>query len=171
MEKMKNKIKGKTLFTILLFITLSIVQGKIESSTNQKKNENQQLLRTRRQSNKRRISGNINYCGTTWNDANKNCGTACPGGVDSECPAGQSCFGGITSCNNNPVPAPVAAPTATVPNNYCGTTWNDANKNCGTACPGGFNSECPAGQSCFGGITSCDENPTVSHLFSYLRFF
>jgi choice-of-anchor A domain-containing protein len=36
-----------------------------------------------------------NYCGASWEGAG-DCHKSCPGGVDSECPSGESCFGGVT---------------------------------------------------------------------------
>merc|ERR1711904_441346 len=51
-----------------------------------------------------------NCCGADW--ASSVNGQECPSGVDSECPAGQSCFGGHSSCGTSgttPVPAPTPA--------------------------------------------------------------
>ncbi len=117
---------------------------------------------------KKSTSSNTNYCGRSWSDANAKCGTACPSGVNSECPAGEQCFGG-TSCGGNPAPtapgpAPGPAPTGTT--NYCGRSWSDANTKCGTACPSGVNNECPSGEQCFGGITSCGGNPAANPLIA-----
>ncbi|KAL7558655.1 hypothetical protein ACA910_010031 [Epithemia clementina (nom. ined.)] len=94
-----------------------------------------------------------NYCGQTWADAAASCSNTCPGGVDSECPQGTQCYGGITSCSGDP-------PTATT--NYCGQTWADAAASCSNTCPGGVDSECPQGTQCYGGITSCSGNPPTS---------
>jgi hypothetical protein len=88
--------------------------------------------------------GGSNYCGKTgnWADASK-CQTKCPMGKDSECPTGESCFGGVT-CGGGGGGG----------SNYCGKTgnWADASK-CQTKCPMGKDSECPAGESCFAGVT------------------
>ncbi len=47
-----------------------------------------------------------NRCGTSYADANTNCGTLCPSGTDAECPSGQTCFGGVpctTDVSTGPV--------------------------------------------------------------------
>jgi hypothetical protein len=113
---------------------------------------------------------NTNYCGLTWSDAAITCGPICPGGVDSECPSGESCFGGITSCHNAPTKTstvnPTKAPIGDTPANYCGLTWSDAAITCGQKCPGGFDIECPSGARCFAEIASCQgtqtKTPTVT---------
>lgn len=93
-----------------------------------------------------------NYCGTTWEDAGNRCETTCPGGVDSECPSGQSCFADV-SCGSSP-------PTSTT-GNYCGTTWEDAGVRCQTTCPNGVDGDCPSGQYCFASITcTTSSSPT-----------
>jgi hypothetical protein len=95
------------------------------------------------------IKPSVNYCGSSWSDANTNCKTAsnCVS-QDSECPSGQKCFTGITCGSAPPPPAG---------KNVCGTDWSDASNNCSsrTKCPGGVDSECPTGQKCYGGIITC----------------
>uniref|UniRef100_A0A7R9X0C7 Uncharacterized protein n=1 Tax=Craspedostauros australis TaxID=1486917 RepID=A0A7R9X0C7_9STRA len=93
-----------------------------------------------------------NYCGTGWMDTFNACMTSkpCPGGQNSECADGQSCFGGITC----PTPTTYGTGAAPVPNlNFCGPTYDDAEANkCGNgaqACPGGTADECPGSQDCF----------------------
>lgn len=75
-----------------------------------------------------------NYCGTSFSAASA-CQDACPAGVDSECPEGQTCFAGVTC----------AAPLP----NICGANFSDAQALCEVACPQGVDSECPSGQRCF----------------------
>jgi hypothetical protein len=89
-------------------------------------------------------STSSNYCGTSWTDAKTKCQVKCPSGQDSECPAGERCFGDITDCSGTPTNY-----------NYCGFDWTDASSRCQTKCPGGKDSECPSGQHCFADITSC----------------
>jgi len=54
-------------------------------------------------------------CGTTWDDANSRCGTACPSATDSDCPAGQHCFADCNPCMvpNPSAPTPIPTPTPT----------------------------------------------------------
>jgi hypothetical protein len=42
-----------------------------------------------------------NYCGTDWSTANTKCSGQCPGGQDSECPAGQHCYASLDNCPIN----------------------------------------------------------------------
>jgi len=88
-----------------------------------------------------------NRCGSSWGDALSSCGQECPGGVDSECPSGQSCFSDVTcegvSTGDN----------TSSGSNRCGSSWENAMSSCGQECPGGVDSECPSGQSCFSDVT------------------
>ena len=86
-------------------------------------------------------SGSL-YCGTNYADSLK-CVTACPGGVDGECPSGEKCFRDVPCRASNPV-APVQGSGSL----YCGTNYSDSFK-CLTACPGGIDGECPSGEKCF----------------------
>ena len=45
-------------------------------------------------------------------------------------------------------------PTADASTNRCGTSWSDAKTKC-LKCPGGVESECPAGQGCYAGHADC----------------
>ena len=97
----------------------------------------------------------LNYCGTSWSNANSMCGTTCPGGKDDECPAGQSCFADCYHC-----------PQSCQGNyNYCGSSWFNANSVCGDSCINGSDDECPSGQSCFADCYDCSvlspSTPTV----------
>lgn len=84
---------------------------------------------------------NTRFCGTGWNAAKEGCSieTHCPSGFSDECPAGQSCYGGL-DCN---VQDFHADDTAAKPNEveiigkdderrnmFCGMDWNDANEKC-----------------------------------------
>ena len=88
----------------------------------------------------------VNYCGTSWANANTNCASAanCVSS-NNECPSGQSCYTGITCIK---------------PVNLCGTNWNTVNCSSSQKCPGGTNGECPQGQSCFASkcINLCGTN-------------
>jgi len=53
---------------------------------------------------------------------------------------------------------PVALSAQVFSTNYCGVSWGDASTTCSISCAGGFDSECPPGQKCFGDI-SCSEIP------------
>ena len=108
--------------------------------------------------------GTYNYCGTTWTNANSQCGTECPLGTTEECPTGQICYADCTAC-------PVNAGNnigITYNHNYCGSSWGAANSQCGTSCPQGEDSECPSGQLCYADCTACPAvqvgtlSPTVS---------
>ena len=81
----------------------------------------------------------VNYCGTSWDNANTNCASAanCVSS-NSECPSGQQCFNGIT---------------CTKPVNLCGSNWNTVNCTTSQKCPGGTEGECPSGQKCWGNNT------------------
>lgn len=65
-------------------------------------------------------SGNFNYCGTSWTNANSQCAQTCYGGTNAECAAGTSCFADATACPEvidgpTPPPAPTPNPTPPVP--------------------------------------------------------
>ncbi|KAJ3386379.1 Chitinase 1 [Chytriomyces hyalinus] len=53
-------------------------------------------------------------CGTSWANANGKCGTACPGGVDSQCSNGEKCYkdldASVCDSGNGPAPAPQPQP-------------------------------------------------------------
>eukprot|EP00986_Skeletonema_menzelii_P000462 scaffold132_cov119-Skeletonema_menzelii.AAC.5 len=115
--------------------------------------------------------GNNRFCGNGWGQAIENCSfeTHCPSGSSDDCPAGQSCHGGLPSpeCNivdiweriknaNKPSPPPTRRPVfEDDPTNtkFCGKSWDEAEANCSldTHCP---DDKCPPGSVCYGG-TSC----------------
>ena len=99
-----------------------------------------------------RADSRLYYCGYDWFDANGSCGVPCPGGSNTECPSGQSCFADCVNC------CPSAGGYGGKMYNYCGTSWNNANSACGVSCPGGQDSECPAGQSCFAECFNCPQS-------------
>ncbi len=50
---------------------------------------------------KRKTSLNTSYwCGNSWEDAKSKCNLQCPEGLNRQCPTGEKCFGGITSCSD-----------------------------------------------------------------------
>ncbi|KAI8616131.1 lysozyme-like domain-containing protein [Chytriomyces sp. MP71] len=62
---------------------------------------------------------NAPRCGSSWEDANKNCGTFCPNNVDRECSDGEKCYADldVSVCNGSgsePTPAPQPQPNPTV---------------------------------------------------------
>jgi len=124
-----------------------------------------------------------NFCGSDWNDALLSCSMEdhwCQSGADDDCPPGKLCFAG-TECKyiadmtptESPTDEPTYVPTPmpteydTIENTrFCAVGWEDAFTTCriGTSCPGGSNSECPAGQVCFGWISGCNLIDFQSHL-------
>lgn len=82
-----------------------------------------------------------NFCGVNYGQAAL-CENSCPGGVDSECPSGQTCFGSVT-CET--------PSTTGSSESYCGTDYDEA-INCDKSCPSGSDSECSPGQRCFGSV-------------------
>mmetsp|Transcript_29063 Transcript_29063/g.41541 ORF Transcript_29063/g.41541 Transcript_29063/m.41541 type:complete len:643 (+) Transcript_29063:104-2032(+) len=87
------------------------------------------------------------WCGTT--DAY--CGAGCQSGPCSSGPTPPP-----------PTPPPVDPPSPPPPSptgnyNYCGSSWVDANSQCGQTCYGGTNAECSAGLSCFADATACPQ--------------
>eukprot|EP00873_Tetraselmis_striata_P005271 jgi/Tetstr1/425535/TSEL_001546.t1 len=119
-------------------------------------------------------------CGNGWTDANSRCGTSCPSGVDSECPAGERCYadlaiapcGGITGGTSpNPAPAtpsPTPAPPSGGGQGACDASgkWPSYKCNGGTgACrhvsaftcyeapPPGY----PTANGCYAGTMHCSE--------------
>lgn len=89
-----------------------------------------------------------NYCGSTWVSAATQCKSACPSGMDIECPPGQYCFAEISSCATN-------KDSETSSRKWCGKDWSDASIGCLKACPAGLDSECPPPTRCFGDVVSC----------------
>ncbi|KAL7548690.1 hypothetical protein ACHAWF_011963 [Thalassiosira exigua] len=90
------------------------------------------------------------YCGTSWNNANSQCGTACPMGTDEECPGSNKCYSDCDAC-----PAMSSGGSGGSVHYYCGTNWAEANKLCSPACPMGSDDECPGTSKCFGDCTAC----------------
>jgi len=61
--------------------------------------------------------GNYNYCGSSWTNANSQCGQTCYGGTNAECSSGL-CFADATACPqvfNGPTPPPAPTPKPTPP--------------------------------------------------------
>ena len=69
---------------------------------------------------------NYNYCGLSWTSANLYCVKECPGGEDSECDVGQTCFADCTNCAPVLVgtlqPSPSPASPAPFESNECNTS-------------------------------------------------
>lgn len=98
-------------------------------------------------------SGNQNYCGDSWAQANSACSASCEGGTDEECSGAQKCFADCTACSGatgNMVSAP-----GNMVYSYCGNDWANANSACGTSCEGGTDEECSGTQKCFADCTGC----------------
>eukprot|EP00804_Cyclotella_cryptica_P021002 CCRYP_009303-RD/>CCRYP_009303-RD protein AED:0.09 eAED:0.09 QI:102/0.93/0.93/1/0.8/0.62/16/340/1751 len=89
-----------------------------------------------------------NYCGTTWVSAATECSSACPSGMDIECPPGHSCFAEISTCATK-------KNGETSSSKWCGKDWSEASLGCLKPCPAGLDSECPPPTRCFGDVTSC----------------
>ena len=99
----------------------------------------------------------VNRCGTSYSAASTKC-DLCPGGIDGECPAGETCFAGLPACNGAARNAPVA-PAAPAgggagAENRCGTSFSAAASKC-NKCPKGIDSECAAGETCFAQVPAC----------------
>ncbi len=88
-----------------------------------------------------------NWCGTSFEDASK-CRTACPRGVDSECPGGERCFASVSCTAGNPPPANPPSSGQF----WCGSSFGDAGK-CANTCPNRVDSDCPGGERCFADVT------------------
>ena len=116
--------------------------------------------------------------------------TPCPDGKSDGCLSGQSCFtipqscasmqaaagnqvgagmqgdaadqGGVNMSPSTPQPSN-AQWVANTSTSFCGSNYNDALRNCfiTTACPTGFNDECPTGEGCFT-IGECVRPETTS---------
>lgn len=109
------------------------------------------------------------YCGITWPNAANACPKHCPSGEDSECrdALGEafSCFyftgckakiasGEITNGDNVQGNQEGAEGGDGTNNNFCGTSWVAAMKDCGVPCP--KQTECTGpGEKCFA-ATGCD---------------
>ncbi|KAL9183436.1 hypothetical protein ACHAXT_004292 [Thalassiosira profunda] len=111
------------------------------------------------------------YCGVSVEDAANNCETAaaCPDGLSSVCPSGQTCFPIPEACWRpvdpaapNPTDAPIAFDVDSP--NFCGADFNDALDNCyqRTPCPTGFADECPGEQGCYPVSECVPPPPTTS---------
>ena len=61
------------------------------------------------------------YCGASWCDAAYLCQSACPGGTNEECPAGQYCYADVPCSSTSGAPPDVQPPPSTF-NQYCGDT-------------------------------------------------
>eukprot|EP00567_Pseudictyota_dubia_P005800 CAMPEP_0197449198 /NCGR_PEP_ID=MMETSP1175-20131217/20345_1 /TAXON_ID=1003142 /ORGANISM="Triceratium dubium, Strain CCMP147" /LENGTH=895 /DNA_ID=CAMNT_0042981233 /DNA_START=206 /DNA_END=2894 /DNA_ORIENTATION=+ len=107
------------------------------------------------------VTGNTNFCGVSWFDANSRCQKPCPSGDPEVCFApGETCFANCNACvESNPSGPSAPTPAMAANYNYCGTSWADANGKCSQACPGGVDSECLPGEYCFGDCTACTGTP------------
>jgi hypothetical protein len=83
------------------------------------------------------------YCFEAWTDSSYDgdCGLPCPGGLNSECPTGQYCYGPIPDCN------PIYK--VGVSDKWCGSTFEDMASKCSKECPGGSDDECGEGEKCW----------------------
>jgi hypothetical protein len=114
---------------------------------------------------------NTLFCGETFLDASEKCSqeTYCRSGSHAECGPNQFCWPG-TPCNIvDLIPETTSRPTLDTPEpsksplayddpsttRFCGYNWTDASSSCTdgrrpTWCRTGSDTECPAGQICFG---------------------
>ncbi|KNC84198.1 hypothetical protein SARC_03587 [Sphaeroforma arctica JP610] len=89
-----------------------------------------------------------NQCGSTYADSTK-CEISCPGGIDSECPAGEFCFRSV-ECGSG-IDDVDRVPTGS----YCGTNSTTAGQ-CSLPCRNGIHADCIDPElKCFDGIV-CD---------------
>ncbi|KAL9189121.1 hypothetical protein ACHAXT_011611 [Thalassiosira profunda] len=99
------------------------------------------------------------YCGASWCGAAYSCQSACPGGTNEECPAGQYCYADVPCSATSGAP-PIVQPPPSIFNQYCGDTAEDAADQCWQPCRG--NEDCCFGQTCFSTVgTSCSYPDTV----------
>lgn len=97
------------------------------------------------------------FCGEEYVDA-QDCadGTACPGGLDSECPDGSTCFA-VEECASGSVTITIVPGES---ENFCGVDYEEA-RECVVACPGGLDGECAVGQTCYAvEVGECAEGPS-----------
>jgi len=125
-------MRTKTTFIALFFIYITL-SAEIHSSGNFLPNYNSYRL----------LQDAASRCGTSFEDANTNCGTECPSGTDAECPDGQTCFAGVpcvTDTSTGPVTAecgadkecPIKACCSKF--GYCGWTEDFCNEDCQSNC-------------------------------------
>ena len=98
------------------------------------------------------------YCFDAWTDAtyDGDCGLPCPGGLNTECPTGQFCYGPIPDCN------PVYK--VGVSDKWCGSTFEDMADKCAKECPGGTDDECDEGETCWGGSPCALKKSAIADL-------
>ncbi|KAI8616636.1 hypothetical protein BC830DRAFT_1117080 [Chytriomyces sp. MP71] len=94
-------------------------------------------------------------CGSSWDDANEYCYNSCPSGKDYECGKGHRCFRDLkTTCDGEGNGDYDDGKTNTP--YRCGSSREDANKNCYNPCPSGKDNECGQSQRCFRDLkTTC----------------
>ena len=100
---------------------------------------------------RRSLAAPDNYCGLTWTDAAQCTSVVCPNGLDSECPPGETCYEGITSCSEATLSSSKASalsgfcnwgPDGTAETSVCeggaeGGEWcNASESNCESGCSG-----------------------------------
>jgi len=99
-----------------------------------------------------------NFCGRTWEEADKLCSIHCPEGTECQDPF--SCYAD-TGCYFDKDLVPSATPTVTYDSvenmSFCGSCWSDAADNCSIEkhCPNG-DSDCSASETCYTYLPGCN---------------
>ncbi len=102
-------------------------------------------------------STTTNFCGTTWEDASRDCAKKqpCPNGTDEECKVG-TCWGD-TACDSTTGGGLVFDSDNPKHSRFCGIGWAEAKDNCSPAthCPSGRPDECGVGEQCYSFLPGC----------------
>lgn len=101
------------------------------------------------------------FCGSNFIEADSSCEVPCPSGLSSDCPQNLTCFA-HTTCTKDPV----IQPAGPVESYFCGTSFDEATRDCSLPCPTGSDVDCPDEMSCFS-HTSCTDRDSFMCGYSW----